>query len=169
MDIIEAIFSRRSIRKYTSAEVPQEILDKILKAGMSAPSAHNLQPWHFLIIKSRKKLEQIRTFHPHAEMLREAALAIIICGDLTLDDQIGYLVQACAAATENILLAAHGLGWGAVWLGLYPRSERQNRIIRLFQLPENIIPLTMVALGAPNEIKHKIERFKPDRIHLNQW
>ena len=169
MEVLEAIFTRRSIREYGPGKIAQEDVDQLLKAAMYAPSAHNYQPWQFVVIRDKILLQKIRKLHPYAEMLKNAGLAIIVCGDVTLEKHIGYLVQDCSAATQNILLAAHGLGLGAVWLGLHPRENRIKMIAQLIGLPKDIIPVSMVSIGIPAEQKKIKDRFKPDRIHINKW
>ncbi|MEA2107369.1 MAG: nitroreductase family protein [Bacteroidota bacterium] len=169
MEIIQGILTRRSIRQYTSQEITKEQIYEVLKAGMYAPSARNQQPWHFIIINNRELLNKMSEIHPYADMLREAKWAIVVCGDEQLELSKGYWVVDCSAATQNILLAAHGLGFGAVWLGIHPREERKNAIKDLFQLPDNIPPLSLISIGYPNEEKEQPERFKKERIHYNQW
>jgi len=169
METLEAIITRRSIRKFKSKEIEEELIIKMLQAAMYAPSARNTQPWHFIVINDRKKLDEIPRLHPYADMCYEAPLAIMICGDLTLEKMEGYIAINCAAATQNLLLAAHDLGLGAVWLGVYPRKERMNALSKFFEIPENIIPVSLVAVGYPNESKSTPERFKPERIHYNKW
>jgi nitroreductase len=169
MDVLEAIFTRRSIRQYGSGKIAQEDVDKLLKAAMYAPSAHNYQPWQFIVIHNKSILNAIRKIHPYADMLKNAGLAIVVCGDFTLDKHIGYLVQACSAATQNILLAAHGIDLGAVWLGVYPRENRIKRISKLLGLPNELIPISIVSVGIPAEQKEIKDRFKTERIHINTW
>lgn len=169
MEIIEGIFTRRSIRKYKDKKIPDEQVNILIKAAMHAPSARNQQPWHFVVVTERDILEKITKVHPYAKMLAEAQLAILVCGDETLELSQGYWVIDCSAATENILLAAHGIGLGAVWLGLHPREERKQAIRDLFKLPENIQPLSLISIGYPDEVKETPERFKPERIHYNKW
>lgn len=166
MDIIT---SRRSIRKYTSEPVSEETITELLKAAMSAPSARNEQPWQFVVIDDRRVLEAIPEFHPYSQMLHEAPVAILVCGDLSLEKSSGYWVQDCSAATENLLLAAHAKGLGAVWLGVYPRQERVEGMKKLLGLPEHVIPLALVALGHPAEQKPPAQRFAPERVHRNHW
>lgn len=120
MDTLDVILTRRSIRKYKKQPISNDIIQKLLKAAVSAPSAGNQQPWHFLIIDDRKILNVIQTFHPSAKILTEADKAILVCGDLNLEKFKGYWMIDCAAATENMLLAAHAQGLGACWLGIYP-------------------------------------------------
>jgi len=169
MEIIEGIITRRSIRKYTDKKISDDQINTLLKSGMYAPSANNKQPWHFIVINDRKILSKIVDIHPYAKMLIEAQLAILVCGDELLENGSGYWIVDCSAATQNILLAAHGLGLGAVWLGLHPREERKQAIIELFNLPNNIQPLSLISIGYPNESKELPDRFKPERIHYNKW
>jgi nitroreductase len=169
MEAIEAILSRRSIRRYTSKEVSRELIQELLEAAMSAPSAGNEQPWHFIVINDRSILDDIPNIHPYSQMLKEAPVAIMVCGDLNLEKYKGYWVQDCSAATQNILLAAHSRGLGAVWLGIHPMEERVAGIRQMFSLPEHVIPLGIVALGYPAEKKDRAQRFQENRVHHNSW
>ncbi|NMC63220.1 MAG: nitroreductase family protein [SAR324 cluster bacterium] len=166
---LESILSRRSIRKFQDKSVPNELVTEILKAAMAAPSANNKQPWHFIVVKDKKHLQEIAKVHPYAKMASEAALAIIVCGDPGLEFAPGYWIQDCSAATQNILLAAHELGLGAVWCGVYPREERVKEIKEAFEIPDNIIPLNVIPIGYPGEEKGASNRYDPNRIHMNKW
>jgi nitroreductase len=167
--VIDAILKRRSIRRYRSGTVDKSRIKKLLIAGMYAPSARNQQPWHFLVIEDRAALERIREVHPYASMLSGAALAVLVCGDEKLENIEGYRAIDCAAATQNILLAAHSLGLGAVWLGVYPREKRQADIREIFSLPAHIHPFSLVSLGHPAEVKPVPDRVREERIHWNSW
>ncbi len=169
METLEAIFTRRSIRNFKNKEISEEQITKLLQAAMYAPSARNTQPWHFIVVTDRKKLDEIPKLHPYADMCYETTLAIMICGDLSIEKLEGYIALNCAAATQNLLLAAHALGLGAVWLGVYPRKERMEKLSKFFGLPNNILPISLVAIGYPDEINPQPERFKPERIHYNSW
>lgn len=169
MDTLETIFTRRSIRKFKPEPVDQNDLRVILKAGMYAPSARNQQPWQFLITDRDDLKEKIMKVHPYASMLSEAPVAILVLGDTDLEKSPGYWPVDCAAATQNMLLAAHSVGLGAVWLGVYPRKERIRAIREIFRLPANIQPFALIALGHPNEKKEAPERFREDRIRFNEW
>lgn len=169
MDIIEGILTRRSIREYTDKEVTNDQIEILLKSAMYAPSARNQQPWHFIVITDRKILNKITEIHPYAKMLSEAQLAILVCGDENLELSKGYWVVDCSAATQNILLAAHDLGLGAVWLGIHPREERKKAIKELFNLHDNIQPLSLISIGYSKVKKEMPDRFKPERIHYNAW
>lgn len=169
MDLWEAILTRRSIRKFTSQLVSHYLIEKILRAGMQAPSARNKQPWHFIVIQNREMLDKISVVHPYAYMLKEAPLGIVICGDSNIEITIEYIVQDCSAATQNMLLAAHNFGLGAVWLGIYPREPRIKALRKLLSIPENIIPVSMIAVGYPAEKKEPENRFNPERVHYEKW
>ena len=169
MDVLDAIHTRRSIRKYEDRPVPETLVQRVLAAAMMAPSARNAQPWQFVVITDRELLAEVPRINPYAKMVARAPLAILVCGDLTLEISTGYWVVDCAAATQNLLLAAHGLGLGAVWTGVYPRTERMDGLRRLLKLPEHVVPHSLVALGYPAEQIASEERYRPERVHHNIW
>jgi len=169
MEALQAIMTLRSVRLYTAAAVDDETVDTLLKAAMQAPSARNAQPWHFIVIRDRTVLETIPRFHPYSNMLLNAPLAILVCGDQAIEEDAEYINQDCAAATQNILLAAHALGLGAVWLGVYPRTKRIQETRRLLNIPSRILPVSLIALGHPAEEKTEIDRFKPERVYHDTW
>ena len=169
MDTYETIMTRRSVRKFTSGEVGDDLVEKLLRAAMQAPSANNGQPWHFIVIRNRAILDEIPSFHPFAQMVKQAPLAILVCADTRDARSPDYWVLDCSAATENLLLAAHALDLGAVWLGIHPRQERMEKIIPLVKLPEGVKPLALVAIGIPAEHHPFADRFKPERIHHDTW
>ncbi|MFA9381689.1 MAG: nitroreductase family protein [Acetanaerobacterium sp.] len=170
---MDTILTRRSIRRYTDKPVPPELVEQLLRAGMAAPSACNEPPWHFLVIDDRAQLDLIPTIHPYARMILEASVAVIVCSEPALktasETVKDYWVQDCSAAAENMLLAAHGLGLGGVWLGVYPRPERVEPIKKLFALPEGITPLCILSFGYPAEHKEPSNRYDPTRVHHNRW
>jgi nitroreductase len=169
MDALETIHTRRSIRKYENRLVPEEMVQKLLAAAMQAPSARNQQPWQFVVIDDRAMLAEIPVFMPNAAMAGEAPLAILICGDLSLEKSEGYWVVDCAAATQNLLLAAHALGLGAVWCGVFPREPRMEGLRRLVGLPENVMAHSLVVLGFPADQVPREDRYRPDRVRRNHW
>ncbi|MBN1919672.1 MAG: nitroreductase family protein [Anaerolineae bacterium] len=169
MDAIEAIMTRRSIRRYSGTPVQEALVTQLLETAMAAPSANNQQPWHFIVIDDRALLDAITKVHPYSQMLKEAPLAIMICGDTQLARHSQYWVQDCAAATQNVLVAARALGLGSVWMGCYPNEERAGGLQRLFKLPDSVIPLALIAIGYPAEEKGAANRYNPDRVHRNQW
>lgn len=169
MNTLEAIKTRRSIRKYKKGQVPIKIIQTLLEAAMQAPSAGNEQPWHFVVILEKDILSEIAKINPYADMAGDAALAVLICGDVDDEKYEGFWVQDCAAATQNLLLAAHELGLGAVWTAVYPMGDRAEKYSSLFKLPSNIIPLALVPIGYPDQERKIENRFKEERIHFNKW
>jgi nitroreductase len=167
--LLEAILSRRSVRRYTSEPVSDDSIKELLRAAMSAPSAGNEQPWHFVTIRDKKTMREIQKFHPFARMLDEAPVAILVCGDRNCEKYKGFWVQDCSAATENILIAAQSIGLGAVWLGLYPIDERVEGMRRLLGIPENVTPLSLVAIGHPAEKRPPSNRYDESRVHRERW
>jgi nitroreductase len=169
METYKAIMTRRSIRQYAPDKIPVNKIKKILKAAMNAPSAGNQQPWHFIVVNERKILDELANIHPHGKMLFNAPCAVIVCGDISLEKHKGYWVQDCSAATQNFLLAAHNLGIGAVWLGVYPREDRITKISNLFNLSSHIIPFCIISMGYPKEKIKQVIRYDPLRVHFNKW
>ena len=169
MDLFSALLKRRSIRKYTDQTIPSESIDKLLKSAMYAPSAMNNQAWQFIVVNQRKKLDKILKVIPHAEMLKSAQAAVLICGDLNLEKNIDYIQQNCSAATQNIMLCAHGLGLGSCWIGVYPVKETISGLQDLFKLPEYVIPISLVSLGYPAENPIAEDRYKTEKVHFNHW
>ncbi|MGQ9621098.1 MAG: nitroreductase family protein [Bacteroidales bacterium] len=170
MELYEGLLTRRSIRKYTGEKINDRDIDLIIKAGMYAPSANNKRPWHFVIIDDREVMDRIMTAHPYASMLKDASHAIVVCGDLKKQNAPGYYLLDCSAATQNVLLAAHALGYGAVWLGVEPREGRIRAISEILKLPEDIRPVSVVSVGVPAEKPHALpERYEPGKIRKNRW
>ncbi len=169
MDTIKAILTRRSVRKYTAEPVTESNIKTMLCAAMSAPSAGNQQPWCFVVITERKTLDAIPDVHPYSSMLLQAPLAILICGDMQVEKHEGFWVQDCAAATQNLLLAARALDLGAVWLGVHPREEREKGLRDLLKLPQHIIPFALVAIGHAAVEQMQIDRYNEGCIYYNSW
>ena len=168
---LDFIFRRRSIRKYETRDIPDSMITDLLEAAMAAPSAVAKDPWHFLVVRQRKRLDKIVEVLPNGQMLRQAPVAIVACGDINRANikELSYLLQDVSAAVENILLAASALGLGSCWLGMHPRPERLEGIRGLFSLPDNIIPVCGIALGWPAEEQPSRTRFNPERVHLEKW
>lgn len=166
---LETILTRRSIRKFSKRLINEKDIEVLLRAAMAAPSAGNGQPWHFVVITERSLLNSISDLHPHAAMCRQAPAAILVCADPALEKHQGFWVQDLSAATQNILLAAHDLGLGAVWVGIHPRSDRQEAFQQLLKLPAGIIPFALIPFGDPAEKVGPAERYDTSRIHRNAW
>ena len=166
---VKEIFSRRSIRKFTGEPVHAEQLEKLLRAAMNAPSACNEQPWEFVVIRDREIFREIRRFQRFSAPLNTADLAIVVCGDTTRQRFDGFWVQDCSAATENLLLEAEYLGLGAVWMGLHPIKLWTDRTKALLGLPEQVMPLGIIAVGHPDEHPEPADRYLPERVHFDRW
>ena len=150
--MIEAIESRRSIRKYIGNKpVTKEQLNKLLEAAMLAPSACNSRPWEFIVVTKREILDEIVRVHPYAKMCGTAAAAIIVVALPKTGMPEGYFPQDCGAATENILLEAASMGLGTCWCGVYPKEERIASFRELFNIREPKIPFNVIAIGTPGE------------------
>jgi nitroreductase len=169
MEILKGIRTRRSIRRYTDEVITREKAEELAGYGMCAPSARNCRPWHFVLLNDRDLFLKIEEFQPHTKMLKHAQWGIVVCGDEQLAHTPDYWPVDCAAATQNILLAAHGLGYGAVWLGIYPREERVTAMKDLLELPVHVHAFAIVAVGYPAQEFPPSECFQQDRIHLNIW
>jgi nitroreductase len=169
MDAIEALNTRRSIRAFTSRPVSLDLVRELIRAAQHAPSAGNEQPWHFIIITDHELLTKIPDFHPYAGMLADAPVAVLVCGDPRQEKHPGMWVQDLAAATQNLLLAAHAKGLCAVWVGIHPREDRILALRNLIEMPEAIIPFALIPLGHPAEKADPDDRYRPELIHLNQW
>lgn len=166
---MDAVLNRRSIRKYQDKDVSDEDIKDLLKAGMSAPSAGNEKPWHFIIIKNQEILDKIPEIHEYADMVPEAPVSILVCGDLNEQKHGGFWDQDCAAATQNMLITIQDKGLGGVWCGIHPNQKRIKDFRNLFDLPEEVIPFSLIAVGYPAESKPPADRYDESRIHENKW
>ncbi len=169
MDVLETIFTRRSIRRFTGEPITDQDLETILRAGFQAPSAHNYQPWEFVVMKDKCNMERIAKVHTYAKMLPNAEVCIIVCGDKEKQPMTGFLVEDCSASIQNILLAAHGIGLGAVWCGLYPVTHLTKEIKRVCSLPNHIVPIGMVVLGHKGEERKIEDRYNSAKLHYEVW
>ena len=169
--VIENIMTRTSIRRYTAQPIAKDTLEILVKAGMAAPTAVNKQPWAFVVVTEREVLDSLNSVHPYAH-LESAGAAIIVCGDMqkALEGKNAeYWIQDCSAATENILLAAHAYGLGAVWCGVYPNAERSSPVKEALQLPGYITPLNIITLGYPAENPEPKDKWKEENVHWQKW
>lgn len=167
--MLDFIFDRRSIRQFTPEPVTEEQVEQLLQAAIMAPSAQNRQPWHFVVCDDRAMLEKFQQMHPYAKMLEQAPMMLLVCGDTEKQAGPYFYLEDCAAATQNILLAAHALGLGGCWLGLPPESERQEQVKALFGLPPHVQPFCGIALGVPAAHPARPERKLDGLVHKNRW
>ena len=170
-DKLTPIWGRRSIRVFVEAPLPDDVIDDLLRAAMAAPSAGAKDPWRFVVVRQRETLNRLAELLPYGRMLATAGAGIVVCGDPAEahDSQPGYLVQDCSAAIENVLIAAHLLGLGACWLGIYPREPRMAALRALLGIPTGVIPIGGIAIGRPGEQKEPRTRFDPRHVHHEHW
>ena len=171
--VLNNIYTRTSIRDYTSEPVSEEQITALLRAAMAAPTARNRQPWQFVVVDDRATLDRFVEVSGGMSMAAKAPLAIVVCA--TVDPTIqpangcGHWVQDASAATENILLAAHALQLGAVWTSVYPVEERLSGVIPIVELPSDVTPLNVIFIGHPAEDPAPKDKWKPEKIHRNHW
>ena len=170
-DAITAILTRRSIRDYTPHPVPEEIIRLLLEAGMSAPSAMDERSTEFIVINDRNILDEIQKFNPKRLQLKKATVAILVCVNQAREKKkgLGFGVLDGAVACENILIAANALGLGAVWTSIYPFQDRFPKVQKMLNLPEQVIPMTIIPIGYPAERKERENRYDASRVHNNRW
>lgn len=169
--VLENIHSRKSVRQYTSEAVSEADIQTILKAAMAAPTAVNYQPWRFVVVSERQQLDEIAEILPYAKMLRQAPVAIVVCGETTWmgGNENPYWQQDCAAATQNLLLAVEALGLGAVWTGVYPNQDLYPKLHDYLNLPSNVQPFCCIPVGHPAGNEQPKDKWKPENIHYGKW
>ncbi len=171
-ETLNTIFSRKSVRHFTNENVTKEQLELIVKAGMAAPTAVNMQPWSFIIVTDRELLNKLAEQLPYAKMLYQASKAIVVCTVpewSVKEHPVEYSVIDCSAATQNILLAVESMGLGAVWTAVYPREDRIKSVRKILSIPEEIIPLNVIPVGYPTGEDKPKDKWKPERLHWEKW
>ncbi len=170
MELFEALKTRRSMRAFNGGRIPEEDIQKIMECGMYAPSALNAQPWHFIEVEDSAKFGDLMQIHPYISSLASASHAIVLCADTAVEKAPGNWMLDCSACIQNMLLAAHGLGYGAVWAGIYPDSARMERFRDYFQLPKTVVAHSIMVIGCPSSpLPVVTDRFKSEKVHKNQW
>ncbi|MDE5856900.1 MAG: nitroreductase family protein, partial [Muribaculaceae bacterium] len=165
--VIDNIMTRTSIRKFTNQPIGADTLTSLVKAGMAAPTAVNKQPWSFIVVTEREVLDSLMNVHPYSN-LATATAAIVVCGEMEKAlDGFGrdYWIQDCSAATENILLAAHAYGLGAVWCGVYPNPNVVPGVKRVLSIPGAVTPLSLITLGHPADNPAPKDKWNPENVH----
>ncbi len=168
-EAIDVILTRRSIRAYLDTPISEPLIKTLVHCGMSAPSAHNRRPFNFITITNKDVRVALKTKSMFGKMMEEAPLVIAVCGDKLKQPIHDFLIEDCAAATENILLAAHALGLGAVWIGVYSLTGWQKFIIKTLKIPEHVVPVSLIAIGYPNQTRKDRDRFEQDKWHQETW
>ena len=172
-DVLTAIATRKSIRRFDPLRaVEDEKVEKILKAAMCAPSAMDRRPWEFVVVKDKAQLQKLGERLPNSRVANGAQLAIVVCG--SLDNGLPgrgkeYWIHDCSAASMNILLAAHGLGLGAVWTGVYPGEDRVAAVREILSIPDGFMPLNVIPLGYAAENPSPKDKWNSAKIHIDRW
>ncbi len=169
MNTLDALLTRRTVRVYESTPVPEPTRKRLLDALFRSPSAADARPWQFVVVDRRDLLDRLEHGMPHCEMLRTAPLAILIAGEPGREIFKGFWPQDCAAAAQNLLIAAHALGLGACWIGLHPEAGRTAAVREILGLPEVVVPLALVSLGYPAEFPEPQDRWDSSKVHVNGW
>ena len=170
MDAIEAMLTRRSIRKYTETGISEHDLETMLDCAMSAPTAFNQQSWRFVVVRDQAVRSRLSVASKWAGMLESAPTVIVVCGDTRAERHEGaYWVQDATAALENVLIAANAIGLGAVWVGVHPWDDRIAAVKLALGLPDGIEPLGMVGIGHPLESKPPAGRLDWGKVHFDRW
>jgi len=164
--MIDVIKKRRSIRQYTGEDVSEEDVRQLLEAAMAAPSGSARDPWHFIVVRNPETRAQLAATHDFAGMCARAPVVIVVCGDEELSH---HWIADTSAATENLLLAATALGLGTVWIGIYPRPEREAHVRTVLGIPEHMRILCLVPVGHPAEEKPARTRYKPEKVHYEKF
>ncbi len=178
MELLEGLKTRRSIRKYDDTKtIPHTDIEKIIEAASFSPSAHNTQPWEFIVIEDREKLSSLRSFQPWTSFARYASCAILVCSDTEKafhrekDSETWSFADIDGTlAAYSVLLAAHALGYGACFCGAAPMPTVIESLRESFNLPNNIRPLAIIPIGVILETpKQPTDRFQPSKIHWEKW
>ena len=166
-NVLDLMYSRQRVREFTDAPVSDDQVEAMLKAAMAAPSAQDLRPWHFVVVRKRKTLDKLAKIHKYAYMLEKAPLAVVVCGDQKVSEK--YWVEDGCVATQNLLLAAKALGLGGVWISLYPKKKYQKAVRELLDIPDHVGVLCILALGTPAKEKQLGAKFDAERVHQEEW
>jgi len=169
LNVLEAIFTRRSIREFTAQKIEDDQIELLLKAGSYAPSAENKRPIDYILIRDRDTLNEVSSILPRGKMIKNSGCAVVVTGDNEAQKQKGFLIEDGSASIQNILLAAHGINLSAVWCGVYPISKFVKELRSTLKIPEHIIPIGVVAIGYPDEEKVLANRFDKKKVHFESW
>lgn len=170
-DVFSVIHERKSVRNFTGDPVSKADLEKIIRAGMAAPTAVNMQPWSFVIVTERQLLDELAAGLPYAKMLTKAGAAIVGCTepDQAYEKSTDMAIIDASLAGENIMLAIEALGLGGVWTAAYPYADRMKHVKTVLKIPEEVIPLNVIALGVPAGNDQPKDKYKSNKIHWEKW
>lgn len=163
------IYKRHSVRKFNPDPIKAEHLEHILHAGMAGPSAHNAQPWTFVVVDDRNLLNAIADFHPYGKMIYEASAAIVVCVISEVATKDVFYQQDLGAAVQNILLAATECGLGSCWCGIHPKPQLEKSFVEALHIPGTHFPFAIIALGHRKDEPAASDRYDEARVHRNTW
>jgi nitroreductase len=169
-DILDMIYTRRSIRVFERQKVDKNILTDLLKAAMAAPSASNSRPWEFIVVTDQEKLRELQSKIKYGKY--NAPAAVVVCANLSIaqnESAFRFWVQDCSAATENLLIAAAGMGLGTVWTGAYPKEDVMETLRKILGIPAEIFPLNLIYVGYPAEEKEPRTQYEENRVHWEKY
>ncbi len=169
MELIEGLLTRRSVRRFLDKKVEDKDIFEVIETGMYAPSAHNQRPWSFICVTDKDDLVYLSEHLQYAKMAKGAAFAIIICADIKDKPTPEYWQQDCSASIQNMLLACHGKGLGAVWVGMHPHKDKEDVAKNRFNIPEDIFVHSILVGGYPEKAVSEAHRFDETKIHKNKW
>jgi nitroreductase len=162
-EVLAFLSRRRSVRRYQGKIIPEELLELVMKAAMAAPSGNNTQPWEFVIVRDKVLKEKISRVHPWVHMAAEAPAAIVVLGDKSSK----WWEHDCAAAAENLLLAAANLGLGTVWCGI--TEEQAPAVRKLLNISERLGVLCIVPIGYPADPPSPHTKYRKDKVHKDRY
>jgi nitroreductase len=169
MDAVTSLMTRRSIRQYTDEDVTAEQLETLLRAAMAAPSAGNQQPWRFVVVRDAEVRAKLAEATPYSSPIGRAPLGFVVLADTRENKHPGYWVQDCSAAIQNLLVAAHAIGLGGVWIGVHPNPEREEAVAAIVDPPEGFEVLSMIAVGHPAHPGPDVDRYRTEFVRTDSW
>lgn len=145
MDVLEAIRTRRSVRKYRPESIPEEKLETILEAARLAPSAGNRQPWRFVVVQSIDRKRALSKVANNQTFLNNAAAIIVAAGDPEASAR--WHDKDLMIALEHMVLVATSMGYGTCWIGAFD----EDAVKRLLTIPEKMKVVALLPIGIPDE------------------
>ncbi len=179
---INTIMQRKSVRSYTSDTIAADVMEKLLRAAVAAPSGMDVRPWHIVVMTDKSQYDKLFEGNFNMEKFQQSAAVVIFCADTTVtraprENPNGPVETKpnsiwrddMGACTENFLLAAEAYGLGAVWTACYPFHDRMDPVAAYLNLPGNIVPYSIVPVGYPAGDEQPKNKWNPERIHYNRW
>ena len=159
MDLMEAIKTRRSIRKFRETPVPENLLKEVLNAARLAPSADNAQPWKIIVVRDEQMKQKVTQASNGQKFLVQAPVVLVVCGipEEAFQTVGGYMsshVIDASIALDHITLAAHSLGLGTCWVAWF----KEEKVKDILGIPEDVRVVALTPLGYPDESPERPSR-----------